>query len=220
VNDTDPSTPQLVHLTGHARIESPPREDGYRPICDPLWVWAALAGAPSRTESRVGHTPARRLDAGHLQIERVRDGINRLQSGTPPLGSPAGRAVMHEVIGDAELAIIALDAAITIAVSLTGRYRVTAGLPALVGRKQTLVRNLRDHYSHVKERALGYVPEDRDVRFEDAFNFDALINDREYTEGADSLGIDAEATELIVATRDYLVRVWTELVARAARGSA
>ena len=83
-----------ISASGHLRIESPPRADGYRPICDPLWVWSALTGGAPIEETRlVVYAAARRLDSAHLQIERVREALDRLAADDPPLGSPAGRAV-------------------------------------------------------------------------------------------------------------------------------
>jgi hypothetical protein len=154
---------------------------------------------------------ARRLDSGHLQIERVRENIATM----PPAGSPAGRWRMHEVIGDAELAIIALDKALDVIVNkLTGSFRVELPVPPVVRAKRPLVERLRDHYSHIDERALGKVWGKASPEAEQAWEFAALFGDRKLTDGTDSLSIDDEATELCVAARGYLVAAWQQLVAR------
>jgi hypothetical protein len=128
---------------------------------------------------------------------------------------------MHAVIGDAELAIIALDMALTIAVGLNGRFRVPVPVPPLTREKQPFVAELRDHYSHVDERALGLIMGKPNARAKLAFEFDPLIDAREFSDGERALGVDAEATDLMVATRDYFVRVWLELVGEAVkRGNA
>ena len=129
-----------------------------------------------------------------------------------PIGSPAGRAVVHEVVGDAELAIIALAMALTIAVGLCGRYQVAASVPSLVIAKKPLVVRLRDHYSHIDERALGRVKGAPDAAAQAAFHHAALIDSREHTDGTESLNIDQEATDLFVATRACLVAAWAEIV--------
>jgi hypothetical protein len=48
-------------------------------------------------------------------------------------------------------------------------------------------------------------------------SFAVLVNERKFTDGPDILGLDGEMTKLLVATRDYLVKSWSELVARANR---
>jgi hypothetical protein len=192
-------------------IECPPRGDGYRPICDPLWVWGRILGFPSIEEYRLLWSAARRLDSGHLQIERVREGIATM----PPPGSPAGRSRMHEVIGDAELGIIALDKALDVIVNkLAGIFRVELPVPSLVRAKRPLVERLRDHYAHIDERALGKVWGKASPEAEQAWKFVALFEDRKLTDGTASLSIDDEATELCLAARGYLLAAWPQLVER------
>jgi hypothetical protein len=192
-------------------IECPPRGDGYRPICDPLWVWGSILGFPSVEEYRMLWSAARRLDSGHLQIERVREGIATM----PPVGSPAGRWRMHEVVGDAELGIMALDKALDVIVNkLSGSFRVPLAVPGLIRAKRPLIARLRDHYSHIDERALGKVWGKASSDAEQAWEFAALFADRELTDGTESLSIDDEATELCVAARGYLVAAWQQLVQR------
>jgi hypothetical protein len=200
-----------------AKIEQPPRSDGYRPICDPLWAWGTLLGLPSAEEYRLVWSAARRLDSGHRQIERVREGIETL----PPHGSIAGRQAMHEIIGDAELAVMALDKTLDIVVDkLTGLCRVTRPIPTLILQKRPLLERMRDHYSHIDERAFGRVKGKLNPAAEEAWEFPALFVDRKLTDGTDSLGVDGEATELCIAARDHLVASWKQLVqrGRAARG--
>jgi hypothetical protein len=213
----DEETRKPAVITGmHAKVEQAARSDGYRPICDPLWVWARLLGFPGAEEYRLVLAAARRLDTGHQQIQRVRDAIASM----PPLESPAGRQRAHEVIGDAEMGVWAIDKAIEIALSLSGRYCVRAPMPEVMRAKQPLLTRLRDHYSHIDERALGRVKGEQDPTAVEAFQFPALLTDRILTDGRQSLDIDDETTTLCVAIRDYLVAVWTELVDRAHKAVA
>jgi hypothetical protein len=187
------------------KIEQLARVDGYRPITDPLWVWATILGSfPSDGSWRVFVSAARRLDSAHRQIERVREGIDKL----PPMGSPAGRWAMHAVIGDAEMAIWALDKALDLAVQIQGRYRIPGTFPKIITEKRPLVEALRDHWSHIDERAVGKVNKKEDPTAENAWEYPQIFNARAFTDGTDSLGIDAESTALCVATRDYLVGAW------------
>lgn len=92
------------------------------------------------------------------------------------------------------------------------------GLPSPFRRsplkKEALITSLRDHYSHIDERAIGRVWGKPDAKAEEAFEFLALLGERAITDGNDTLGVDAEATEVCIALRDYLVKAWSEVVAR------
>jgi hypothetical protein len=192
-----------------------PHADGYRPICDPLWSTAAIFGAPSRPDTLLILSAARSLDTAHLQIERVRSGLTDIADGTSPIGSPAGRAAMYAVIGDAEHAMIALALVLRVIRKLDRDYDLSVSPPGVVMQKRRLIKRLRDHYSHVDERAFGLVRKKPDVRAEEAFEFGALLASRKFTDGKVSLKIDADATKLFNAARGYLIDAWRELVEKA-----
>lgn len=183
---------------------------GYAPICDAMNRWAMLLGFPPQQQYRLLWSGARRLDSAHLQIERVRSGIE----GIAPEGSIAFGEDVHRIIGDAELAVTALDKGLDVAVSLHGRFQIARTMPPVVTQKRPLIGRLRDHYEHIDERALGLIWGKPDPAAEDAWNFEKIFTERAFTDGQDSLGIDAEATELCIAARGYLLGGWTELVAR------
>jgi hypothetical protein len=202
------STGPVIRL-GRVRHLEKPRADGYWPISDLLWVRARILGAPGDEAWRLFWSAARRVDSGHRQIERIRQAIDDL----PPMESPLGRQAMQEVIGDAEMAIWALDKALDITLRIQRSYRIPGTFPKIVLEKRPLVEALRDHYAHIDHRALGKVKEQLDPSSEDAFHFDALFNRREFTDSKASLSIDEEATELCIETRDYLVAAWSRLTA-------
>lgn len=206
-------TSKVVTGKASAKIERPPRADGYRPISDPLWVWAALGGGASPIEQlRLVLLAARRLDSGHSQLIRVREAI----TSAPPLGSPAGRQAAHDLWGEAEMGIWALDKALEIALGLCGRFQVKATVPAVLRDKAPLISRLRNHYAHMDERALGKLKGHHDpAAVAEAFQFDALVLERRFTDGHDSLDLDDETTDLCIETRNYLVATWIELVAQA-----
>lgn len=211
-SDADPDAPRQVVDLGsvHLKIEQPARPDGYRPISDPIWVWGSMVGFPGGGSYKLFGSAARRLDTGHQQIERVRAGLTEM----PALGSIPARQRMHEIIGDAEMGVWAIDKAVAIALSLRKHFSIERPIPEFVLEKQPLVRRLRDHYSHIDERALGLVWRKPDATAEEAFEFGALIEERVFTDGRDSLDIDKETTELCIQTRDYLIGAWTDLTAR------
>jgi hypothetical protein len=195
------------------KIEESPRPDGYRPISFPLLIWGRIVGnitgPPSQEEWRLFWSAARRLDTGHRQIERVREALDFASTSKGFNGQ-----LMHDVIGDAEMGVWAIDKAIEIATTFSGLYRIELPFPRIVNEKQPLVAKLRDHYSHIDERSLGRVWRKPDASAEEAFEFEALVASRVLTDGHEFLSIDDEATKLCIATRDYIVYAWSDLVAR------
>jgi hypothetical protein len=111
--------------------------------------------------------------------------------------------------------MIAFDKAIDILLSLPGRYKVPAAVPGIVTSKRQLIADMRDHYSHIAERALGKVLQKPDPKAEGAWDFVTPVADRKFTDGRDTVAIDDDATELCVAARGYFIRAWTHVVAEA-----
>ena len=214
LNETEiESSKPLYGVAPAEEIRASVRKDGYLPIAFPLLLWGRVVdGTPYRDEWRFGWSAARRLDAAHIQFERVREALDRA-----PIANRLNGPVLHDVIGDAEMGIWALDKAIEIASCLSGRFGVEVPFPALVADKRPLIASLRDHYSHIEERVLGKVKQKIDDRAEEAFEYEALVLCRELTDGHDTLGIDAEATILCKTLRTYLYEAWRDLTRREGR---
>jgi hypothetical protein len=200
---------------GEVRIDlaAPAAPDGYRPITDSMWSFGAIVEMPGLEEWRLLSAASRRLDTAHRHLETVRATLGA----TPPpeMSSIAGRRRIHEVVGDVETFVWALDKAIEIAKGLNGRYSIPVSFPAVVAQKEPLVASLRDHYSHIEERALGRVEGKPDPKAEEAFQSVSLVQDRKISDGTNVLGVDDQATELCIALRNYLKDAWGALVGRA-----
>ena len=209
VSDEAPA-PGPVEIEIKGKVEQPPRPDGYRPITDPQWVWGQMLGVPSEEVWRTFWSAARRLDTGHRQVERIRKAIGpaaaRVASGAP------GRARSDRRRRDGDLGD-----------RQGARYRSRhsgpvsnrGSLPGDHRRESASRPALRDHYSHIDERAYAKVKEKADPTAEEAFEFAAIISRREFTNGREALGLDQETTDLCIATRDYLVRAWGQITAEA-----
>jgi hypothetical protein len=187
--------------------------DGYRPICNAFWASVTIIGLPARPETRSLLSVARHADAAHVQLERARARIEAL----PPAGNAAGRAATHELIGEAELAIVALANSLDLATRISRREPHLAALPDIITRKRRRVRHLRDHYGRIDTRALELIRNNPDLDWEAAFRLDPLITSRTYSDGKRGLGIDGECSELLAATRSYLEQAWVALVSRETR---
>jgi len=137
------------------------------------------------------------------------------------MASPESRRRLHQIVGDAELGIIAIDKALDVAMALSGRYRASVSLPALIPQQRGLIESLRNHYAHIDARAMGEAKGKLDpAAVEATYHFGAIVREHRFTDGVRSISIGAEMTELLVATRGYIVGVLVEIVERANREGA
>ena len=139
-------------------LAAPAASDGYRPIAESLAMWALLMGSPPEDQFRLVLAAARRLDTAHRQLQRVREGLAAEHLG---VGSPLGRRQILEVVGDAETAMVALNKALRIALTIPGSFRVNVGVPREISQRAGFVERMRDHYEHIEARAVGKIKDRR-----------------------------------------------------------
>jgi len=203
-------------LSSHTMLMDPARPDGYRPITNPIWVWARFTGRISAGDLRVLWNAGRRLDAAHRQFEHLRNSLDHVADATP--GSVGWRRRMFDALGDAELAIIALSRALQLALGMSSTLRlqgthVRVVVPKVVKRRADDVRQLRRKCEHLEKYELQRLLAEEGEGFA-TFRALRLFTERRVVYEPHSLDIDGEATDLMIQTRDYLVKVGIALSAR------
>lgn len=198
----------------HIDLRAAPRPDGYRPITAMLWVWPTFAGAPSHDAWRFVLSAARRLDVAHRQLERLREAVDRtasmLQGATGT--SPASREALFEAIGEAELFMVGLYRALRMAADVGSKFEVSSPPPKTLIESLIDVKEIRDAFEHIDERALSLRHKKPDGAALTVFEFQGfLFKERILRYHQWSLGIDDQATELTISARDHIVKAWTEL---------
>jgi len=188
--------------------EEPARPDGYRPIARQVWAWGMLVGVPSSEKTLLVLTAARRLDIAHSQFERLRSSLEKFESANP--GSPDSQRRAFVLISEAELAIVSLHVAIKVARKLASDLR-SPTFPAFVEERWQAVREIRHAYEHIDERAAGKVRRKDHPDALSAFDHQSLVPERRIRYADYSFGVDAEATQTIIETRDFLVAAFDEL---------
>lgn len=105
------------------------------------------------------------------------------------------------------------------AATLSGRG-FSPPFPNLVQGKRETVKRPRDAFEHIDERAHGRIEggahdvAEAHTVFTNNWYGVALADTREIAYRGWKLGIDGEATELLVALRTYLRAVWSEVFVR------
>lgn len=204
------------------KIEAPQCADGYRPVAEAMWRFAQFGAAPTPPEGRYVLSAARRLDAAHGAIERVRDRIERFVDREEQfVGSIEWHRHVFAVIGDAEVAIITLHRAVDMAAKCPKELRLALGFPGFSASKRGALSELRDAYEHIDERALARArrknqPVPIGVQLSTFDLARSLVVEKKFVYGPHSLGLHDEATKVMIETRDFLAAVWGELNVRAA----
>lgn len=198
----------------HMDLRAAPRLDGYRPITEMLWVWPVFADPPTAAAWRYVLSIARRLDTAHRQLERLRtatDYASSLLKGATG-SSPASREAAFAALGEAELFVIGLYRALRMAADLETHFTLRAQTPTDFVDRIRDVKELRDAFEHIDDRAFERRHRKHDAAALTVFEFQPfLFRERKLRYHQSSLGIDADASELMIAIRDYVVRAWIEL---------
>lgn len=190
-------------------VAEPPRPDGYRPLTESTWSWARITGTIHPDALRVVWNAARRLDAAHREFERLREGLNRSRELRP--GTIAWRRQVFATLGDAEMAVVALSRALQLTLRMPGRFRsLRIPVPRTVKSRAANVRSLRSKCEHL-ENDESQRPLIQDHQLVAVFRASRLFTERRIVSEPYSIGIDEEATKLMVQARDYLVKITGEL---------
>lgn len=192
-----------------------PFEDGYAPITNTLWTWlffCSSIGVNIPEDSfRFLLATGRRLDASYRMLRLVRAELNELQTLEDGI---LVRNLIYEIIGTIEMAIVALNRALQMARLLKKHFKLSTAFPVSVSGKLDVIRNIRNAYEHIEDRALGLVNGKPHPDALSAFDLERLFLERTLTYGNNEIHIDNEATQLLIDTRDYLKMAASELASR------
>jgi hypothetical protein len=209
VEDPGRQSPTVIPLEGHISRDAgaPGAVDGYQPRAVTLLAFGYLRGRSLPEMARLLSTAQRRCDTAHRQFPRVREQLDVWQA------KPGNAQDAAFLLGDAELAIIALDGAFSCLSTVRHHLRPSAGhWPKEIKTRYDAVTQLRNSYIHIDARALGRVKAGENPELAvSAFVYESLIKHRALTYGQWRLGVDREATDLLVATATYIQTLWDRL---------
>jgi hypothetical protein len=188
----------------------PPRADRYRPLGLMFWGYSPIRGVhPSGVAIHHFFSASRRLDAAHRQFERVRELLDRYPyEPLDTMQSTTAVVRFSTVLGELELGLIALNRALDMAAQV-GRYGSRVPIPEPIKRYRPIVRQLRNTYEHFEERPAGI------SGMPYMIGFFGVLDDNTLFFGDWALNIRHEVTDLLIATRDFLVIAWKDMLQRA-----
>lgn len=175
---------------------------GYAPLSPTLSAWFAI-GEHDPQRVRYWLAAARRLDEANRQVLRVNNSLQSLEEQS--LAGPAIRVLAFELVGAVELAVVALRRAMSLVTDASARVGFTAAVPQSILDKNTAVKEIRDAYEHVEDRALGLVYGRPHPDALTIFHYQRLLSDRAITYGSHELSLDGDFPELLQEARAFIM---------------
>lgn len=189
-------------------------EDGYASIANTVWTWLSLY--PTLTKKvlpdkvpRFLLSVARRLDASHEAFSLLHSKLKELE--TVEYGIRQ-RNLIFEIMDLVAMAIVAMNRGLQMALQLHSEYSITTCFPDSVRNKLPALREMRNAYEHIDDRALGLVKKGKShIDALSIFNCERLFKEGIATYGQYELDIYNEAIQLLIDTRQYLKEATSEL---------
>ena len=190
-------------------------EDGYSSIANTVYTWLSLypnlnSKIIPKEVSYLLLSVARRLDASHEGFSLLHSKLKELE--TVEYGIRQ-RNLIFEIVGLVEIAIVAMNRAFQMADRLGNHFPLSTPFPTSVKDKLVAIKNMRDAYEHIDNRAFGLAGQ-KSKPHPDAlsvFNFERLFQEGIATYGSYELDIYNEAIQLLIDTRQYLKDATSEL---------
>ncbi|AFS14119.1 hypothetical protein MINTM003_21250 [Mycobacterium paraintracellulare] len=176
---------------------------GYVPLTPVLFTWMRFGTGHSEDKQRYLLSAARRLDRAQTLFERVGELRDQLQN-RPPEGAPALRRAAFELIGTTEMAIVALNRAMTMCADAMDAIGTSVSLPMTITNLRECVVQIRDSYEHIDERAVGEVRRNPNINAHSIFDHDQIVANGVITYGGYYLDLATDVPDLITAVRQYL----------------
>ncbi|MFT4087648.1 MAG: light-mediated development protein DET1 [Gordonia sp. (in: high G+C Gram-positive bacteria)] len=179
-------------------------EGGYVPLTPVLFTWLAVCPDWSVEARRYLLAAARRLDQAQALFVRM-DSL----SSTEAEGAPARRRILWELIGTAELAVVALGRAVDMcvqAVDVVG-CQLQVSIPDVITSRAEAIREIRNAYEHIEDRAFGNVRGKPNADAESIFDHASLLVDGVVSYGVHRLDLNSDVPAVIDAVRQHLKTV-------------
>lgn len=148
-------TISLVTELDHIDDQVEPTSSGHVPLTPVLWTWLNIGTDHDEARTRFLLAAARRLDTANLLLIEVQESTDRLdQEG---LAGPVIRRNLFESVGCVEQAVISLGRAVDMVSKVKDQIGRDVPIPQVAVDAAEAVRNIRDAFEHIDERANGNV---------------------------------------------------------------
>ena len=190
---------------------SPQLQTGYKPVANTIWTWFQVFGWPREDLFRYLFATSRRLDTAHALCWAASQEC-RTPEDEPFLTS---RARWFEALGYAELACIALNRGITMAVECPNKFGIEMETPKPIEDMLPTSKAIRDAFEHIDERAIGKVRKKHDLELLSIFSQPDLVSDGVIRYKNHSLCLGKEAIGALIIARQFVFLIAAKVAGRA-----
>jgi hypothetical protein len=176
--------------------------NGYVPLTPVLFSWMSFGTNHSDEKRRYLLAAARRLDQAQMLFERV--GLLRQLD---PDGAPAVRRAVFDLVGATELAVVSLGRVVDMCMQAPGAISAKAAVPVEISTRCDAIRQIRNAYEHIEDRAVGNVHGAPHADALTIFNHQRVVTDAVIEYGAYQLDLTVDVPETIAAARRFLKEV-------------
>lgn len=173
-----------------------PGPDGYAPVSNTLWTWLTFGAPPDPAFFRFLLAAARRLDTAHALCSDV---LAALTEQNEPFIKARRR--LFAALGLAETMCVALGRAIDMLGRVPSHFSVAVSLPPSVSGLLPALREIRNAFEHIEDRALGNVHGKPHADALSIFDQRDLISRGVLRYGAHSLDLQGEVLPMLMQAR-------------------
>lgn len=173
-----------------------PGPDGYATISNTVWTWFNVGTPIAPALFRFLLAASRRLDTAHSLYMQVEAALGSISGPYPNQREQAFAA-----LGLSEVLCVALSRAVNMLQRIPIQFSVNLQLPATITGKALALREIRDAFEHIEERALGNVHRKPDADALSIFDQTDLLTHGVLTYGSHSLALRSEVLPMFVHAR-------------------
>jgi hypothetical protein len=191
----------LVVELDHIDDQAQPTSSGHVPLTSVLWTWLSIGTDHDEARTRFLLAAARRLDTANLLLIEVQERTDRLnQDG---LAGPATRRNLFELVGCVEQAVISLGRAVDMVLKARDQIGRDVPIPQVLTDAAEAVKDIRDAYEHIDERAAGNVWRRPHPDALTIFDWRRLLTEDVIVYGNHELELAEQVPALIAAMRQF-----------------
>lgn len=191
----------MVADLNHIDDQSKPTSSGHVPLTPVLWTWLSLGSGHDEARTRFLLAAARRLDTANLlliEVEERRDQLSR-----HGVAGPAIRQHLFELIGYIEQAVISLGRALDMVFKTQRQIGRSVAISQVITDAASAVKDIRDAYEHIDERAAGNVWRKPHPDALTIFDWRHLLTDNLIVYGNHKLELSEQLPTLIAVMRQF-----------------
>ena len=188
---------ELDHIDDQAESTS----SGHVPLTPVLWTWLSIRTDHDEARTRFLLAAARRLDTANLLLIEVQGRTDLLKQ--EGLAGPAIRQNLFELVGCVEQAVVSLGRAVDMVLKAEDQIGRDVPIPPAVADAAEAVKDIRDAYEHIDERAAGNVWRKPHPDALTIFDWQRLLTEGVIVYGNHELELAEQIPALIAAMRHF-----------------